>query len=89
VLAERPPLLLEATGPPAQAAGRMARFAKFARLFNGLGIPVLSLPCGYTADGVPLGMQLAAAPFGEATVLAVGAAYEDSQQWFTRSARLT
>ena len=89
VLAERPPLLLEATGPPAQVAGRMARFAKFARLFNGLGIPVLSLPCGYTADGVPLGVQLAAAPFGEATVLAVGAAYEDSQQWFTRGARLT
>lgn len=84
VLPERPPLLLEATGPPEQVAGRMARFAKFARLFNGLGIPVLSLPCGYTTDGLPLGMQLAGPPFEEATVLAIGAAYEDSQQWFAR-----
>jgi aspartyl-tRNA(Asn)/glutamyl-tRNA(Gln) amidotransferase subunit A len=84
VLPERPPLLREVGGSVEQVAGRMARFAKFLRLFNGLGIPVLSLPCGYTEDGVPLGVQLAAPPFEEARLLAIGAAYEDSQRWFTR-----
>ncbi len=84
VLPERPPLLREVGGSVEQVAGRMARFAKFLRLFNGLGIPVLSLPCGYTEDGVPLGVQLAAPPFEEPRLLAIGAAYEDSRQWFTR-----
>ena len=58
----------------------MAHFAKFARLFNGLGIPVLALPGGEAIDGTPLGVQLAAPPFEEARLLAVGLAYEASQR---------
>ncbi|MGY1747165.1 amidase [Blastococcus sp. SYSU D00695] len=40
------------------------------------GLPVLALPVGVDAAGLPLGMQLTGRPFDEATVLRVGAAYE-------------
>jgi aspartyl-tRNA(Asn)/glutamyl-tRNA(Gln) amidotransferase subunit A len=74
-LPERPLLLNEAR---AGGAARMAHFAKFARLFNGLGIPVLALPGGQATDGTPLGVQFAARDFDEARLLAVGVAYERS-----------
>jgi aspartyl-tRNA(Asn)/glutamyl-tRNA(Gln) amidotransferase subunit A len=80
-LPERPLLLDEAR---AGGAARMARFAKFARLFNGLGIPVLALPGGQAADGTPLGVQLAAAAFDEARLLSVGVAYEASSTTASR-----
>jgi aspartyl-tRNA(Asn)/glutamyl-tRNA(Gln) amidotransferase subunit A len=43
---------------------------------NLTGLPVLALPVGFDAAGLPLGMQVTGRPFDEATVLRVGAAYE-------------
>jgi aspartyl-tRNA(Asn)/glutamyl-tRNA(Gln) amidotransferase subunit A len=40
------------------------------------GLPALSVPCGFDADGMPIGMQLIGRPFDEATLLRVGAAYQ-------------
>lgn len=52
--------------------------------FSLSGIPALSLPCGFSADGLPLALQLAGRPFDEATVLRAGDAYQRSTDWHTR-----
>ena len=43
---------------------------------NLAGIPALSVPCGLTTDGLPIGLQIAAPPFREDVLLQVGAAFE-------------
>lgn len=52
--------------------------------FNTTGFPAMSLPCGFTEDGRPIGLQLAAAPNEEARLLRVAFAYEQSQPWWKR-----
>jgi Asp-tRNA(Asn)/Glu-tRNA(Gln) amidotransferase A subunit family amidase len=52
--------------------------------FNTTGFPAMSLPCGFTEDGRPIGFQLAAAPGNEARLLQVAHAYEQSQPWWQR-----
>jgi aspartyl-tRNA(Asn)/glutamyl-tRNA(Gln) amidotransferase subunit A len=54
------------------------------RPFNMLGLPTISVPCGFTADGLPIGMQISGAPGAEATVLRLAHAYEQATEWHTR-----
>src|SRR5204862_3945123 len=56
--------------------------------FNATHLPALSLPCGFSRDGLPIGLQIAGRPFDEATVLAVGHAYERATDWHARRPRL-
>jgi len=44
--------------------------------FNLSGLPALSVPAGFDRDGLPVGLQIAAAPFDEETALRVGASFE-------------
>jgi Asp-tRNA(Asn)/Glu-tRNA(Gln) amidotransferase A subunit family amidase len=48
------------------------------RAINVLGIPALSIPCGFTKSGLPIGVQILGAPRAEDTLLRVGAAIEDA-----------
>jgi aspartyl-tRNA(Asn)/glutamyl-tRNA(Gln) amidotransferase subunit A len=48
----------------------------FTRVFNLLRVPALSLPCGRTSQGLPVGLQLVGRPFDEAMLVRVGRAYE-------------
>jgi aspartyl-tRNA(Asn)/glutamyl-tRNA(Gln) amidotransferase subunit A len=48
------------------------------------GIPALSVPCGFTASGLPIGLQVMGRPFDEATVLKVAHAYEQATDWHRR-----
>jgi Asp-tRNA(Asn)/Glu-tRNA(Gln) amidotransferase A subunit family amidase len=52
--------------------------------FNATHLPALSVPCGFTAVGLPIGLQIAGRPFDEATVLRVGQAYEQATGWHLR-----
>jgi aspartyl-tRNA(Asn)/glutamyl-tRNA(Gln) amidotransferase subunit A len=52
--------------------------------FNITGLPALALPCGFSASGLPLSLQLAGRAFEEALVLRVGYAYERATAWHTR-----
>lgn len=52
--------------------------------FNIARLPVLSLPCGFTDDGLPVGLSIAGRPFAEETVLRAGYAYEQSAGWYGR-----
>ena len=49
------------------------------------GLPSLSVPCGYTRTGLPVGMQLIGPAFGEATLYRYGHAYESAQSTFAWS----
>lgn len=49
---------------------------KFTSVFAAAGAPALALPCGFTESGMPLSMELAAAPFAEETVLRLGHAFQ-------------
>jgi aspartyl-tRNA(Asn)/glutamyl-tRNA(Gln) amidotransferase subunit A len=49
---------------------------KFTSVFAAAGAPALALPCGFTETGMPLSMELAAAPFAEETVLRLGHAFQ-------------
>jgi len=52
--------------------------------FTALGGPSLSVPCGFSAAGLPIGLQLAGRRFDEAAVLRVGHAFEQSTDWHRR-----
>lgn len=55
---------------------------RFARAINLLGFPALSLPCGFDARRMPLGLQIIAGPFEEKRLLAVAAALEDETGFY-------
>jgi aspartyl-tRNA(Asn)/glutamyl-tRNA(Gln) amidotransferase subunit A len=54
---------------------------------NLAGLPGLSLPCGFTSNGLPVGLQLLGKPFDEATLLRVARAYEREHDWCLRRPR--
>jgi aspartyl-tRNA(Asn)/glutamyl-tRNA(Gln) amidotransferase subunit A len=56
--------------------------------FNVLGLPALSLPCGYTKSGLPVGVQIVGRPFAEAQVFAFAQAYEQATQWHSRKPKV-
>ncbi|MCL4240381.1 MAG: Asp-tRNA(Asn)/Glu-tRNA(Gln) amidotransferase subunit GatA, partial [Dehalococcoidia bacterium] len=49
-------------------------------------VPALSLPCGFSSEGLPIGMQIAGRPFDEPTVLRAAHAYETATNWHRRRA---
>jgi aspartyl-tRNA(Asn)/glutamyl-tRNA(Gln) amidotransferase subunit A len=54
------------------------------RAFNGYGLPVISIPCGYSKSGLPIGLQIAGPLFAESSVLALAHAYQQATEWHTR-----
>jgi Asp-tRNAAsn/Glu-tRNAGln amidotransferase A subunit and related amidases len=72
------------SGTTEDVVGRMGRFSRLTRPFNALGLPVLSVPCGFSSSGLPLSVQLAGRPFDEASVLRLGHAYEQASPWHMR-----
>ena len=54
------------------------------RAMNLPGVPVVSVPCGFHGDGLPIGLQIAGPRFGEAVALKVAHAYERETDWHTR-----
>lgn len=51
---------------------------------NLAGLPGISIPCGFTRGGLPIGLQVIGQPFRETELLAVAAAYEARTDWHTR-----
>jgi aspartyl-tRNA(Asn)/glutamyl-tRNA(Gln) amidotransferase subunit A len=51
---------------------------------NLAGIPGLSIPCGFTKSGLPIGLQLLGAPFAEEKLLRVARMYESATDWHTK-----
>jgi Asp-tRNA(Asn)/Glu-tRNA(Gln) amidotransferase A subunit family amidase len=53
--------------------------------FNLTGQPAISVPCGFTRGGLPIGLQLVGRPFDEATLFRAAAAYESATNWHSRT----
>ncbi|KPK46575.1 MAG: hypothetical protein AMJ77_05755 [Dehalococcoidia bacterium SM23_28_2] len=66
------------------ATGREVHLHHFTCPFNLTGQPVISLPCGFDSQGLPIGLQIVGRPFDEETVLRVGHAYEQATEWHAR-----
>jgi aspartyl-tRNA(Asn)/glutamyl-tRNA(Gln) amidotransferase subunit A len=57
--------------------------------FNIFGIPAITIPCGFSANGLPIGLMIAGPRFSEGRVLALANAYEKATQWHIRKPKLT
>ncbi len=51
---------------------------------NLAGVPAISIPCGFTRVGLPIGLQILGRPFDEETILSVAYAYEQNTEWHKR-----
>jgi aspartyl-tRNA(Asn)/glutamyl-tRNA(Gln) amidotransferase subunit A len=71
------PTLAESdVGNSPNAEAVIQRLTRFTRPINYLGLPSLSIPTGFSAKGLPIGMQLIGRSFDEATLLTIGAAFQ-------------
>ena len=84
-------LLLPSTPIPAlpiddieNSASQAPALTRFTAPFDLAGIPALSLPCGFTKAGLPIGLQIVSGPWQEAKVLRAGQAFEGSTEWHKR-----
>ncbi len=57
--------------------------------FNVYGIPAISVPCGFTTAGLPVGLMIAGPRFSEARILALANAYERATEWHKQKPALT
>jgi aspartyl-tRNA(Asn)/glutamyl-tRNA(Gln) amidotransferase subunit A len=80
------PISIEAgyLDPPLPPDGTPVEFRN-THMFDVLGLPAISVPCGFTHDGMPIGLQIAGPKFGESRVLALAHAYQQVTDWHTRS----
>jgi Asp-tRNA(Asn)/Glu-tRNA(Gln) amidotransferase A subunit family amidase len=60
------------------------RLLRNTRPFNVWGLPAISVPCGFTQSGLPIGVQIAGAHWREDLVLRVAEAYERGTEWHGR-----
>jgi aspartyl-tRNA(Asn)/glutamyl-tRNA(Gln) amidotransferase subunit A len=68
-------------GSVEEIVARMGRFSRLTRPLNAAAVPAVSVPCGWTADGRPIALQIVGRPFDEATVLRLARAYERAADW--------
>jgi aspartyl-tRNA(Asn)/glutamyl-tRNA(Gln) amidotransferase subunit A len=74
--AARPPEAFDSMDPNEQNLR-----PSFTNPFNLTGLPAISVPCGFTADKLPVGIQFVAPAFQEATCFRVAYAYEQATEW--------
>jgi len=71
-------------GNSLNAEAVIQRLTRFTRPINYLGLPSLALPCGFAANGLPIGLQLFGRAFDEATLLRIGAAWQRATDFHTK-----
>ena len=83
-----PPITIEAAlNMSPDPAGEL--WLRNTRPFNAYAVPTISVPCGFTRAGLPIGLQIAAPKFQEALLLAFAYAYEQSTPWHQRTRALS
>ncbi|HKN33623.1 MAG TPA: amidase [Terriglobales bacterium] len=76
-----PPTLAELTQNPDLLRPRELLMLRNTRPFNVWGWPAISVPCGFTGTGLPIGLQIIGPPWEERRVLALAHAYEQATDW--------
>jgi Asp-tRNAAsn/Glu-tRNAGln amidotransferase A subunit and related amidases len=79
-----PPITIrEAMNMSPSPAGEL--WLRNTRPFNAYGLPTISVPCGFTRAGLPIGLQISGPRFGEASLLAFAYAFEQATPWQRRT----
>jgi aspartyl-tRNA(Asn)/glutamyl-tRNA(Gln) amidotransferase subunit A len=78
-----------AAAPAAPAARATVDPEENTKPFNVYGLPTISIPCGFSKNGLPIGLQIAGPLFNEPAVLALAHAYQQATDWHSRRPPLT
>ncbi len=79
-----PPILSTEVTIGGNSVGTVGALTQYTRPYNISGTPAISVPCGFSESGMPIGLQLAGRPFEDATVLRAAHAYEQATDWHRR-----
>jgi aspartyl-tRNA(Asn)/glutamyl-tRNA(Gln) amidotransferase subunit A len=79
-----PATIAESVPPPTEPGSRSLLLGRNTRPFNAYGLPTISVPCGFSKMGLPIGLQISGPHLGEAVMLAVAHAYEQATEWHRR-----
>jgi aspartyl-tRNA(Asn)/glutamyl-tRNA(Gln) amidotransferase subunit A len=71
------------------AIERARVLTRFTAPFNLTGIPALSVPCGFSSENLPIGLQIVSRAWNESGVLRVGYAYQQSTEWHKRRPQIS
>jgi Asp-tRNA(Asn)/Glu-tRNA(Gln) amidotransferase A subunit family amidase len=83
-----PPLISDLREHPEELRPREVLMLRNTRPFNVWGIPTISIPCGFTKSGLPIGLQLAAAPWRGIVLLQAALEYEEATEWHKKRPEL-
>lgn len=75
------PSFAELEAAPDQLRSKELLMLRNTRPFNVYGLPAVSIPCGFSKSGLPIGLQIGGAPGSEGMVLALASAYEKHTSW--------
>jgi aspartyl-tRNA(Asn)/glutamyl-tRNA(Gln) amidotransferase subunit A len=78
------PSLKELQADPDQLRNKELVMLRNTRPFNGYGLPAISVCCGFSKSGLPIGLQITGCPGAEGAVLALAHAYQKQTSWHTR-----
>ena len=76
-----PPVIADLLKRPEDLRAQEMMMLRNTRPFNVWGIPTISIPCGFTRDGLPIGLQLAAGPGRGIVLLQAAQVYEQATEW--------
>ena len=79
-----PPASIEDAKLDVPPAGNVPSSLRNTAPFDIYGLPTISIPCGFTSSGLPIGIQISGPHLGELQVLALAHAYEQATDWHTR-----
>jgi aspartyl-tRNA(Asn)/glutamyl-tRNA(Gln) amidotransferase subunit A len=83
-----PPSFVELEAAPDQLRRTELTMLRNTRPFNVYGLPAVSIPCGFSKSGLPIGLQISGAPGTEGVVLALARGYERQTDWHKKVARV-
>jgi Asp-tRNA(Asn)/Glu-tRNA(Gln) amidotransferase A subunit family amidase len=81
-----PPSFAELDAAPQDLRAKELLMLRNTRPFNVLGLPAISVCCGFSASGLPIGLQITGAPGAEGSVLALAHAYQRETNWHRKTA---
>ncbi|HWG49133.1 MAG TPA: amidase [Candidatus Acidoferrales bacterium] len=79
-----PPSFAELEQQPAELRNRELLMLRNTRPWNAYGLPAISVPCGFSTSGLPIGLQIVGAPGSEGMVLSLARAFESQTEWHKR-----
>ncbi len=84
-----PPATIESAKLDVPPVGNVPSSLRNTAPFDIFGLPTISIPCGFTSSGLPIGIQISGPHMGELQVLALAHAYEQATDWHTRRPELS